>query len=61
MSPDRSITIGVFTIEEFYWHGKMVVYINNFHVGETYEEAVKRMKAKTRLSESRKERKGATI
>lgn len=46
MTPDRKITIGGSRVEEFYWAGKMVVYVDNQLTGETFEEAVKRLVAK---------------
>lgn len=43
MSPDRKIVIGGKLVEEYYWAGKMVVYIDHYATEETYEEAVARL------------------
>lgn len=43
MTPDRKITIAGSRVEEFYWAGKMVVYVNNQLVSESFDEAVKRL------------------
>jgi hypothetical protein len=40
MSPERSKVVGDQKIEEFYWAGKMVVYINNWLSALSYEAAV---------------------
>ena len=40
MGPERKIKIGKYLIEEFYWNGRFVVYINNYKVEMTYEQAV---------------------
>ena len=39
MTPERRIFIGDQKIEEYYWAGKMVVYVNNALFNGTYEEA----------------------
>ena len=43
MTPDRTITIDGNRVEEFYWAGRMVVYINNHSTEETFEQACKRL------------------
>ena len=40
MGPERKIQIGKYKIEEFYWNGRFVVYVNNHKVDMTYEQAV---------------------
>ena len=39
MQPERTKNIGQYTVEEFYWNGKMVVYIDNKTTKETFELA----------------------
>lgn len=41
MKPDREKRVGRNLIEEYYWAGKWVVYVNNKRYDGTYEEAVK--------------------
>lgn len=43
MSPDRVKIIDGNRVEEFYWAGKMVVYINNRATDETFEKACSRL------------------
>jgi hypothetical protein len=38
MSPERRAEIGDKIIEEFYWAGKVVVYVNNFLSNHSFEE-----------------------
>jgi len=45
MTPDRKITIAGSRVEEFYWAGKYVVYVNNNLVDEGFDDAVKRLVA----------------
>lgn len=46
MKPERSKTIGCHTIEEFYWSGKLVVYVDNERVdGVSFEDACLRVDA----------------
>ena len=45
MSPNRAKVINHFKIEEFYWNGRFVVYINNSKTDMNFEEAVKYYKA----------------
>ena len=40
MGPERKIQIGKYKIEEFYWNGRFVVYVDNHKVDMTYEQAV---------------------
>lgn len=40
MKAERSIKVNGSLIEQFYWHGKMVVYINNRLFKGTFDEAV---------------------
>lgn len=39
MKPDRKEKIGKTIVEEFYWAGRMVVYVNNRKYNGTFEEA----------------------
>jgi len=39
MSPERKCKIGNDIIKEYYWGGKLVVYVNNRAVDKSYEEA----------------------
>lgn len=43
MTPDRVKVIDDNRVEEFYWAGKMVVYINNRATDETFEKACIRL------------------
>lgn len=43
MTPDRVKVIDDNRVEEFYWAGKMVVYINNRATEETFEKACNRL------------------
>jgi hypothetical protein len=40
MNPERQTWIGDKHIEEFYWAGSLVVYVNHFLSEMTYSEAV---------------------
>lgn len=40
MTPERKTTINGVKIEEFYWAGKMVTYVDNHKVDRTYDEVV---------------------
>lgn len=40
MTPDRKEQIGPHKVEEFYWAGKMIVYVDNKLSSETFEAAV---------------------
>ncbi len=40
MSPERKCTVNGKLIEEYYWGGKMVVYVDHHAVEVTYAEAV---------------------
>ena len=39
MTPERRIFIGDQKVEEYYWSGRMVVYVNHVLFDGTYEEA----------------------
>lgn len=38
MSPERKDTIDGKKVEEYYWNGKLVVYVDNYSVDTTFEE-----------------------
>ena len=40
MTPERRIHIGDQKIEEYYWAGDMLVYVNNRLSNKSYEDAV---------------------
>ncbi|WIF95141.1 hypothetical protein [Caminicella sporogenes] len=44
MYPIKELQIGNNKIEQFYYGGEFVVYINNKLTNETFEEAVERLK-----------------
>lgn len=52
MSPERKIIIDDRKVEEFYWSGRLVVYIDNRLTDETYEAACKRLNLEAALSAS---------
>ena len=41
LSAERSKVINGNLIEEYYWHGGFIVYINHYRYWGTFEEAVK--------------------
>lgn len=43
MSPDRVKVIDEHKVEEFYWAGKMIVYIDHHLTEETFEQACNRL------------------
>lgn len=43
MSPERKTTIGKVLIEEYYWGGRMVVYVDHYATDETFDQAVDRI------------------
>jgi len=45
MNPERTKTINGTTIEEYYWAGKFVVYINNKLSDYTFEQAIKSLES----------------
>jgi len=47
MTPDRKEVINTNKIEEYYWAGKTVVYVNNYLVNESFEEACKKFANKS--------------
>jgi len=44
MTPERKEIIGSHKVEEYYWAGKKVVYIDNKATEETFDEARERLK-----------------
>lgn len=42
MNPERSKKVGKHTIEEFYWAGEWVVYVDNRSSDLSYEDACKK-------------------
>lgn len=42
MKPDRSEIINGNKIEEFYWAGKLIVYVNNRRFDGSFEEAAEK-------------------
>ena len=45
MTPERKKMIGWNKVEEYYWSGKMVVYVNNRLTEESFQHAVDRLLA----------------
>lgn len=45
MDSNRSTRINGHLIEEYWWAGSFVVYVDNCSTEETYEEAIKRLNA----------------
>lgn len=45
MSPERKCIINGQLIEEYYWGGKWVVYVDNQSVKTTYEQTIEDIKA----------------
>ena len=45
MIPERSITVNGHLIEEFYWAGEMVVYIDHKLISLSYDNAVREQAA----------------
>ena len=43
MTPQRKREINGHVIEEYYWHGEMVVYVDNQLVKESFEKAIERL------------------
>ena len=46
MTPERKEMIGGHKVEEYYWNGKMVVYVDNKKTEETFAESCKRLREK---------------
>lgn len=46
MSPERRKEINGIKVEEYYWSGKMVVYIDNHKTGESFDQACERLAIK---------------
>ena len=44
MTPDRKEIIGDNKVEQYYWAGEIVVYVNNYLTKETFDEAVEKIK-----------------
>jgi hypothetical protein len=40
MSPERTAQVGSYFIEEYYWHGDFVVYVNNTSSDYEFDEAI---------------------
>lgn len=51
MRPERTSKIGGILVEEFYWNGKMVVYMNNHKYDGTFDQACEKAEI---IKESRK-------
>lgn len=45
MTPERKIEIDGHLIEEYYWAGKLVVYLDHRVIDQTYEEVQKMVRA----------------
>jgi len=45
MHSTRRIEINGYVVEEFYWNGRMVVYVDNRRVDRTYEAEVVQIEA----------------
>ncbi|MCW8960160.1 MAG: hypothetical protein OQK29_01270 [Ignavibacteriaceae bacterium] len=43
MNANRAKTIKGVKVEEFYWNGRLVVYIDNHKTDESFDSAVKRL------------------
>jgi|TARA_R110000765_G_scaffold89285_1_gene170455 hypothetical protein len=44
MTPDRIETVNGKKIEEFYWNGRMIVYVNNTKTEDNFETAIENAK-----------------
>ena len=44
MSPERKENIGPHKVEEFYWAGRMIVYVDDKLTSETFDDAVSGIK-----------------
>lgn len=40
MTPERETVVNGKKIQEYYWAGRMVVYVNNYKSERTYEEEI---------------------
>ena len=47
MSPDRVKVIGSQKVEEFYWAGRQVVYVDNCLSKDTFDEACSKLEEST--------------
>lgn len=45
MSPDNSRTVNGLLIEQYYWNGKMITYIDNTKFDGTFSEAIEHCKS----------------
>lgn len=43
MTPERRVLVGDHTVEEFYWAGDMVVYVDHQLVKKSYEQIVEEL------------------
>lgn len=48
MAPERRHYVNGYKIEEYYWAGKMVVYIDNRAFEGTFEEAIEKCNRNTK-------------
>lgn len=48
MSPDQQIEINGYKVEEFYWAGKTVVYVDNVAVTTSYRDTIADLQAHRR-------------
>lgn len=46
MKAERTKKVNNHVVEEFYWAGKIVVYVDNNLVSESFEEVVKKLENK---------------
>lgn len=47
MSPEKKKIINGYLVEEYWWAGKLVVYIDHHATEETYDEACNRLETET--------------
>lgn len=52
MTPERAKRIDSIKIEEFYWAGKMMTYINHHFFKGTFEEAVSKISNKKQIEQN---------
>lgn len=43
MTPNRQETVNGHKVEQYYWAGRLVVYVDNRKTDETFDEAVERL------------------
>jgi hypothetical protein len=51
MDRNRYEEVGDNIIEEYWWNGKLVVYVNNFLTYETFEQACEKLKERDGINE----------